>query len=91
MVREDELLVPWTTVLSGSMFEATSSGSCDPNLDTSAATSTYHVPAPSGTRVMARRYEADAPMFGSLPAPVSINFRISVGLDPTIAAPSTTA
>ena len=39
MVREDELLVPWTTVLNGSMFETTSGGSCDPNLDTIAATS----------------------------------------------------
>jgi hypothetical protein len=47
--------------------------------------------APSGTRLTARRYEDDAPMFGSLPPWVSITFRISVGLDPTIAAPSTTA
>jgi hypothetical protein len=85
------LLVPWTTVLNGSMFEATSGGSCAPNLDTSAATSTYHVPPSSGTWLTARRYEDDVLMLGSLPAPVSITFRISVGLDPTIAAPSITS
>jgi hypothetical protein len=52
-----------------------------------------HVPRTpsSGTWLTARRYEDDVLMLGSLPAPVSITFRISVGLDPTIAAPSITS